>query len=283
MQWFHLPREFPLRIASLMSAGPVITLTMFLSWFGWGLQPLERYYLMAYWGSSTSARQPGSTTQIEWLFKAAPGRKSEPVIDVDVASEGPWSPSLELSPSANERGWISLAKSRPEAVNSAELKRLLQEDFYDSRSFRQVIAEPLLYASGVPFLVLYVAFMMKRELGIEWNRLREEALESELAFNLVKTWSQFARRVRSRIGRRTAVEKAPLQRGYFAVKTVPHAAVIPDTVRRAEASSLMSEKQYLPSSLKEPPQRSSIFPGRAASVKNTKERSKPWDESQWID
>ena len=56
-----------------------------------------------------------------------------------------WSLSLELSSSANERGWISLAKSRPEAVNSAELKRLLQEDFYGSRSFRQVIAEPLFY------------------------------------------------------------------------------------------------------------------------------------------
>ena len=282
MQWLHLPRAFPLRIASLMTAVPVITLTMFLSWFGWGLQPLERYYLMAYWGSSTSANQPGSTTQIEFLFKTAPGRKSKPVIDVDVASGRMWNLSLELSSSANERGWISLAKSRPVAVNSAELEGLLQEAFYGDRSFRQVIAEPLLYASGVPFLVLYVAFMMKRELGIEWNRLREEALESELAFNLVKTWSQFARRIRSWIGRRMVVEKAPLQRGYSAVKTVPHAAVILDTVRQAEASSLMSE-QYLPSSLKEPPQRRSIYPGRATSVHNTKEQSKSWDESQWID
>jgi len=282
MQWPHLPRAFPLRIALLMYAVPTITLTIFLAWFGWGLQPLERYYLMAYWGSSTSAKQPGSTTQIEWLFKAAPGRKSEPVIDVDVASGGMWNLSLELSSSANERGWISLAKSRPEAVNSAELKRLLQEDFYGNRNFREVIAEPLLYASGVPFLVLYVAFMMKRELGIEWNRLREEALESELTFNLVKTWNQFGGHNRSWIGRRIGIDKARLQRGYSAMKTVPHAAVVPGVVQQAETSLLTGEKQYLPSALQEPPQRRSIFPG-AASLHNAKEQSKLWDESQWID
>jgi hypothetical protein len=283
MQWPPLPRAFPVRITLLMSAVPAIILTIFLAWFGWGLQPLERYYLPTYWECSERAKQSASTTQIEWLFKSAPGRNSEPVIDVDVASDGLRSPSLELSPSAYERGWISLEKGRPEAVNSIELEGLLQEDFYGSRNFRQVIAEPLLYASGVPVLVLYVAFMMKRELGIEWNRLREEVLESESTFNIVRTWSQFARRIRTWIGRRIAVEKAPLQRGNSAVKTVPHAAVILDTVRQAEARSLMSEKQYLPSSLKEPPQRRSIFPGRAASVHNTKERSKPWDESQWID
>jgi hypothetical protein len=283
MQWPPLPRAFPLRIALLMSAVPAVTLIIFLAWFGWGLQPLERYYLMAYWGSSTSAKQPGSTTRIEWLFKAAPGRKSEPVTDVDVATGGMWNLSLELSSSANERGWISLAKSRPEAVNSAELEGLLQEAFYGNRNFRQVIAEPLLYASGVPFLVLYVAFMMKRVLGIEWNRLREEVSASELAFNLAETWRQFAMRIRSWIGRRLVVEKAPLQRDYSVIKAIPHSASIPDKVRQADASPLMSEKQYLPSSLKEPPQRRSIFPGRAASVHNTKERSKPWNESQWID
>jgi hypothetical protein len=282
MQWLHLPRAFPLRIALLMSAVPAVTLTMFLAWFGWGLQPLERYYLMAYWGSSTSAKQPGSNTQIEWLFKSAPGRKSEPVIDLDVASEGPWSPSLELSPSASERGWISLEKSRPEGVNSTELEGLLQEDFYGSRSFRQVIAEPLLYVSSVPLLVLYVAFMMKRELGIEWNRFREEVLESESTFNLVETWSQFAGRVRSWIGRRIGIGKAQLQRDYSAFKTVTHAAVFLDTVRQAEASPLTGEKHYLPSSLQELPQRRSVFPG-AASIPNAKEQSKPWDESQWID
>jgi hypothetical protein len=281
MQWLRFRAVFPWRIALLLALLPTIPLLIFGAWFRWELQPLERYYLPAYWESSESAKQPGSTTQIEWLFKAAPGRKSEPVIDVDVASEGPWSLSLELSSSACERGWISLVKSRPEAINSAELEGFLQEDFYGHRTFRQVIAEPLLYACSAPFLLIYVAFMMKKELGIEWNRLREEVSESELTFNLAETWNQFAKRIRSWIGRRIVTEKDPLQRGYVAIKTVPNAPVIPGTVQQAEASQWMGE-QHHSSSLKERPQRRSIFPGRAP-VHDAKEQSKPWHESQWID
>ena len=281
MQRLRFRAVFPWRIALFLALLPTIPLLIFGVWFRWELQPLERYYLPAYWESSESAKQPESTTQIEWLFKAAPGRKSEPVIDVDVASEWPWSLSLELSSSARERGWISLVKSRPEAVNSAELEGFLHEDFYGHRSFRQVIAEPLLYACSGPLLLLYVAFMMKRELGIEWNRLREEVSESDLALHLAETWNQFAKRIRSWIGRRIVTEKARLQRGYSAVKTVHDAPVIPGTVQQAEASRWIGEK-HLPSSLKEPPQRRSIFPGRAP-VHDAKEQSKPWHESQWID
>jgi hypothetical protein len=201
-----------------MSMVPVITLVMYVAWFRWGLQPLERYYLPAYWECSEHAKQPGSTTQIEWLFKSAPGRKSEPVIDVDVASERPWSPSLELSSSAREQGWISPDKGRPEAVNSAELEGVLQEDFYGDRSFHQVIAEPLFYACSAPLLVLYIAFMMKRELKIEWDRLREEVSESALALNLAETRSRLTGRLRSWIGRRIGIEKASLQRSYSTIK-----------------------------------------------------------------
>jgi hypothetical protein len=282
MQWLRFRAVFPGRIALLLALLPTIPLLIFGAWLRWELQPLERYYLPAYWESSEGAKQPGSTTQIEWLFKAAPGRKSEPVIDVDVTSEGPWSLSLELSSSAYERGWIRLDKSRPEAVDSDELEVFLREDFYGHRSFRQVLAAPLLYACSAPFLVLYVALMMKRELGIEWNRLREEVSESELTLNLAETWNQFANRIRSWIGRRIRIEKARLQRGYSAIKTVPNAPVIPGTVQQAEASPLMGEKQHLSGSLKETPQRRFIFPG-TASVHDAKEQSKPWDESQWID
>ena len=199
-----------------------------------------------------------------------------------MASEGPWSLSLELSSSAYERGWIRLDKSRPEVVDSADLEVFLQEDFYGHRSFPEVIAEPLLYACSAPFIVLYVAFMMKRELGIEWNRLREEVSGSDLAFNMAETWNQFAKRIRSWIGRRIEIEKAPLQRGYSAIQTVPHASLIPGNVQQAEASPLMGEKQHHSSSLKERPQRRSIFPG-TASVHDAKKQSKPWHESQWID
>ncbi|WP_158748824.1 hypothetical protein [Acidobacterium sp. S8] len=281
MQWLRFRAVFPWRIALLLALLPTIPLLIFGVWFRWELQPLERYYLSAYWESLEGAKQPRSTTQIVWLFKAAPGRKSEPVIDVDVTSERPWSLSLELSSSARERGWLSLVKSRREAVNSAKLEVFLEEDFYGHRSVRQVIAEPLLYACSAPFLVLYVAFMMKRELGIEWNRLREEVSGSELTFNLAEIWNQFAKQIRSWIGRRIVIEKAQLERDDSAIKTIPNAPVNPGTVQQVKGGPLTGEKRHLSSFLEEPRTRS-IFPGRA-SAHDAKEQSKPWHESQWID
>ena len=41
--------------------------------------PLQNYYLMAYLDSTERPRQPSATTQVEWLYKTAPGRKPEPV------------------------------------------------------------------------------------------------------------------------------------------------------------------------------------------------------------
>jgi hypothetical protein len=273
---------FPWRLALLMSMAPAIALAMFIGWFRWGLQPLERYYLSAYWESSEGAKQPGTTTQIQWLFKAAPGRKSQPVIDADVVSGWMGNLSFELSPSALEQGWARLDKGPPESVNSADLEEFLKEDFYRSRDFRQLIAEPLLYACIVPVVLLYIAFMMKRELEIEWSRLREEVSESEWVFNLSADWYQCVRRIRSWIARRIVIEKGQLQRGYSATKTNHHFAIIPNMVQQVESSTLRDEKPYPPSSPKELPQRHSIFPG-IASVRNANDQSKPWDESQWID
>jgi ATP-dependent exoDNAse (exonuclease V) alpha subunit len=51
--------------------------------------------LVTYWDSSKHAESPASTTQIEWLYKAAPGRKSEIVIRQDVDSSGVGFPHLD--------------------------------------------------------------------------------------------------------------------------------------------------------------------------------------------
>jgi hypothetical protein len=39
--------------------------------------PLQNYYLIAYFDSTERPRQPSATTQVEWLYKTAPGRKPE--------------------------------------------------------------------------------------------------------------------------------------------------------------------------------------------------------------
>jgi hypothetical protein len=69
MQWPVLRRAFPWRTGLLMCAIPALA---FLAWFCWELPPLERYYLLTYWESSKHAESPESTTQIAWLYKAAP-------------------------------------------------------------------------------------------------------------------------------------------------------------------------------------------------------------------
>jgi len=52
-------------------------------------------------GVQQAQNSPEAPPKSSGLFKAAPGRKSEPVIDVDVASGGMWNLSLELPSSAN--------------------------------------------------------------------------------------------------------------------------------------------------------------------------------------
>jgi hypothetical protein len=265
-----------------LSAIPALSLTIFLGWLRWELQPLERYYLRAYWESSEGAKRLGSTTQIEWLFKAAPGRKSQPVIDVDVASEGTWSLSLELSSSAREQGWIELGKSRPVEVASTELEPLLQEYFYDHRSIRQLLAEPLLYAAMMPLIVLYLALVMRRELGLEWSRLCEEVSDSDLAFHWKQSWSQFVILVRSWIYRVIKGGISQLRPGRLDSPKSTPSACVPDILQQAQSSTMKAEKDPPQASPKKWPQGRLVFPG-TASVGSANKQPKPWHESQWID
>jgi hypothetical protein len=190
MQWAGLRGAFPWRTGLLMCSFPAMALALFIAWFRWELPPLESYYLMTYWESSKTAENPESTAQIRWLYKAAPGRKSEPIIRQDVDSDGSGILPIELSSSARQRGWIQLEKTPIERVKSSELAGFLQEDFYDNRSFRQVIAELLFYVYIIPFVVLYIAIMMRQELVAEWRRLYEELYEDDFAFDSHALWSQ---------------------------------------------------------------------------------------------
>jgi hypothetical protein len=134
MQWPVLRRAFPWRTGLLMCSIPALALAAFLTWFRWELPPFERYYLMTYWDSSRHAEIPNSTTQIEWLYKATPGRKSEIVIPQDVESNGAGFLPIGLSSSARERGWTQLIKIPIQRWKSSELESFLQEDFYGNRS-----------------------------------------------------------------------------------------------------------------------------------------------------
>lgn len=301
MKLSRLRGAFPWRIALLVALVVGIPLLIFGVWFRWELPPLQRYYLSVYWDSSEGAKHAGNETQIQWLFKTAPGRKRQPVIDADVASGGAGNMSVQLSLSALEQGWTKLEKGPPEMVSSAELEEFLKEFFYGNRSVRQLIVEPLLSGCAALIVLTYIAFMMRRELGAEWRGLCTAVSVSGSAFDsawdLPPDKSRIGERIRSYIDRWNGARKHRSNRGDAIASTnhrsgvnrIPLAGhvgnddvLLSTTVRQTELSTLQDGKPSSLDSPMTPPQRRPIFPG-VASVRTANAEPKPWDESQWID
>jgi hypothetical protein len=282
MQWPVLRRAFPWRTGLLMCSIPVLGLAAFLAWFKWELPPLQRYYLMIYWDSSRHTERPVSVTQIEWLYKAAPGRKSEIVIPQDVDSNGVGLFPVGLSSSAHERGWNELVKAPAQRWKSSELESFLQEDFYGNRTFREVIAEPLSFICVIPFLALYVAVMIRQELAGEWRRLYEELYGVEFASDWSAVWWKFREQIQEWKHRLSAKTEASLS----APQSEPTEHSIKAANQRPSSAErdmlLINEKPAVPAASSAKQKHHMIFPGEAA-IRNRDAFPKPWDKSQWID
>jgi hypothetical protein len=282
MQWPVLRRAFPWRTGLLMCSIPALALAAFLAWFRWELPPLQRYYLGTYWDSSKHAESPASVTQIEWVYKAAPGRKSEIVIPQDIDSNGTGLLPIGLSPSARERGWNELVKVPVQRWKSSELESFLQEDFYDNHTFGEVIAEPLSFICVIPFLALYVAVMIRQELAGEWRRLYEELYGVEFASNWRALWWKVREQTQEWRHRLFAKAKASLSVPQSEPKEQPIKAANqrPSHVEREMPSRV--EKQVVQVASPVKPKRHMIFPGSTAS-RNGDAPPRQWDKSQWID
>lgn len=281
MQWPNLRRAFPWRTGLLMCSIPTLALAALLAWFRWELPPLEGYYLMAYWESSKSAERPEKATQIEWLYKVTPGRQSEPVNRQDVDSNGSGFPPIGLSSSARERGWNELVKVPVQRWKSSELESFLQEDFYDNRTFGEVIAEPLSFICVIPFLALYVAVMIRQELAGEWRRLYE-LYGVEFASDWSALWRRFREQIQEWKYRLFAETKASLLTSQSEPKEQPVTAANQRASHAEDGTFLKSEKPVAPVDPPVKPKRHMIFPG-AAVIRNGDVPPKPWDKSQWID
>ena len=265
-----------------MCSIPALALAALLAWFRWELPPLEGYYLMTYWDSSKHAEGPARTTQIEWLYRSVAGRKSEIVIPQDVDSKGTGFFPIGLSSLARERGWNELVKVPAQRWKSSELESFLQEDFYGNRTFGELIAEPLSFISVIPFLVLYVAVMIRQELAGEWRRLYEEMYGAEFPSDWNALWEQFREQTEEWKHRLFAKAKASLSRRQLDPEKQP-VAVANQTPFQAEGDApLKCEKQVVPVASPAKPKRYMIFPG-AAAIRNGDAPPKPWDKSQWID
>lgn len=295
--WF----PFPWRIALILALLPCLPLLGFWAWLRWEVPPLQRYYLVAYWHSSEHANQPDAKTQIRWLMETAPGRKRQWLFAPDVTEGSQGDLPLELSSFAVEQGWTGIQRTAVESMDSAELEKLLQEDFYDGVSFRRLVNDPLLSGVAAWLIVAYLAFVMRGDIGYEWRQLRRAVKEPQWSSHY--GWDQpenrdgIVARIRLRIvhwinEQKTALEWpsfGPAISRRFGLKKLPNSEMVRRSDRpvstqvRDEVSTARQLSTPPPSHSPKPPsQRRTIFPGSSPSGA-AHSQAEPWDESKWID
>jgi hypothetical protein len=292
---------FPWRIALILALLLCLPLLGFWAWLHWEVQPLQRYYLVAYWHSSETANQPDSQTQIRWLMETAPGRKRQWLFAPDVTEGSQNDLSFSLSSFAVGQGWTGIERTSVESVDSTEVEKLLREDFYDGESFRRLVNEPLLYGVAAWLIVAYLAFVMRGDIGYEWRQLRRVVTKSQWSSNYGRDWPEnrdgIVARIRLRIVHWISEQKTELEwpsfgpaiSHRFGLKKLPNPGTLRGSDRpastqvRGEVSTARQLSTPPPSHSPKPTyQRRTIFPGSSASDA-AHSQSEPWDESKWID
>ena len=228
-----------------------------------------------------------------------PGRAIAVELDVTDGSQNGL--SLQLSPAAVQQGWVGIERTSVEIMGSAELEGVLQEYFYDGKSFRQLVNEPLLDGVAGWVIVAYLAFMMREDIGEEWRHLRRAVEEPKWSSIYGGDWPEnregIVARIRLRIARWNSVKNVQLQWAKFravisrrsSLKKLPNPESLRGSNRPAstevpgEVSTAPQLANPLPShSSQLPPPRRTIFPGSSPSDAGHSQ-SEPWNESEWID
>jgi hypothetical protein len=292
---------FPWRISVILALVPCLPILAFWAWFRWEVPPLQRYYFAAYWDSSEGAKQPAAQTQIQWLMATAPGRKRRWCIGSDVTDGSQNGLSLQLSPAALQQGWVGIERTSVESMGSGELEGVLREYFYDGKSFRQRVSEPLLDGVATWVIVAYLAFMMREDIADEWRYLRRAVEEPQWSSIYGGDWPEnregIVARIRSRIAHSDDVKNVQLKWVNFgaaisrrsSLKKSPNPESLRGSNRPAstEVQGGVSTTQQLANPLpshspKPPSQRRTIFPGSSPSDA-AHSQLEPWNESEWID
>ena len=292
---------FPWRIALLLALLTCLPLLGFWAWFEWEVPPLQRYYLAAYWHSSETANQPNALTQIRWLMETAPGRKRHWLFAFDVTEGSQNDLPLALSSAAAEQGWTGIERTPAESMDSTELEKLLREDFYDGKTFRQLMNEPLVYGVATSVVVAYLAFMMRDDIGEEWRQLRREVSEPKWSSEYGDDWPDnrdgIGARIQSRFAQWIDERKIQLIWANFSAaisrRSIPIKSSNPESLLGSSRSVSKEVQDQVPTArqpatplasnpAKPLSQRRTIFPGLSASDA-AKLPSEPWDESKWIE
>jgi hypothetical protein len=301
VRWQRFADHFPWRITVLLALLFGLQSLSLWTWFRWEVRPLQRYYFWAYFNCTEGAKQANTQTRIQWLFNTALGRKHQVIIEADVVSGRDADLPVQLGPSARANGWTGIEKSSPQWDNSAELEEFLREDFYGHRGFWRLVAEPLLDGCVLLLVPVFLVFVMKEELVLEWSRLRrvvaEEASESDHAWDSSANQRRITECIRLRMVRWKWLQNLRPRRASPALDTscnadanwVPTAgifggdqALLSALIPHANSGAKPIGKTVSAHPMKKPIKRQSIFPGRAG-VRASNRKPKPWDESQWID
>ncbi len=298
MRLQRIRRAFPWRTAALLAVLLSAPVLAFAAWFVWEIEPLQSYYLLDYWQCSKAAEKAGSATEIRWLMKTAPGRRSLPAIPSDVTTGKAGNLSLHLSSAAIKSGWIGLEKSAPDLVYSDELKDALGSNIYRDRSYSNFIALPLL--EGCTFaltIVAFIAFTARAELWREWKCLWHEVIAAD---SFLDDWrdvppvrhgmSRFIAprewwgKVRSKLADWTSrsVGKPALEEVAIPPALQNQSLSSPANIQPADSRTELSSERPSQAEPKYPAQGQSIFPG-ARRANGVQQEPIAWDESQWID
>jgi hypothetical protein len=271
------------------------------AWFSWGLPPLQRYYLHAYWHSSWTADDPQGVTEVRWLDLTAPGRKDAWPLDADVANDPFDDSQVSLSYQALAKGWTELRISAPDLVSSVELERFLRRSIYAGRDLRQLLIEPASYACLAVLLVLFAAWRMRDGIRTEWRDLWRVVREPEPVWESGWDITPYRQPIRARIRNRIAESLATLnsKRKRFPLWGVTTHRSSP----RSEVDSQPAPNLARPSSSPDDPARLMVpststsdrtaqtktelsghlvFPGSSPSYVASKDAN-AWHESEWIE
>jgi hypothetical protein len=186
-------------------------------------------------------------------------------------------------------------------MDSTELEKLLREDFYGGKTFRQLMNEPLVYGVTTWLAVAYLAFMMRDDIGAEWRQVRREVSEPKWSSDYGDDWPDnravISARTRSRIAHWIDERKIQLIWANFSAaicrRSSLNKSAIPESLRGSsrpvskevqdEVSTARQPATPLASNPAKPlSQRRTIFPGLSASDA-AQSPSEPWDESKWIE
>ena len=129
------------------------------------MPPLQRYYLLNYLESTERAKQPGTTTEVQWVlqdsFRAEkhPGNESRCSLGKQRRSACPAFRSRHRGRLDRDR------ETAPVQVDSAQLEQFLQEDIYNGRGYWTLMLEPILIGFALMMFLIAGGLQLKEWLG----------------------------------------------------------------------------------------------------------------------